>query len=100
MRRPGLFACAFTAVTMTAAISWAATIASIWLPVDARALPVIRLTAAVSAVALMEWLRGGAIKYLLDALLTLRAEPARKRDRNPPTVPFPKVVRLVRRAFR
>jgi hypothetical protein len=94
-RRSRLFAFAFTAVTVTAAASWAATVASIWLPVDERALPVLRTTAAVSSVALMfmlamRWLNGGAITYLLDAMLTQRAQ---NRDRKPPTIPFPRVVR-------
>lgn len=84
-RRSRLFAFAFTAVTVTAAASWIATVASIWLPVDARALPVIRLTAAVSSVALMlQWLKNGAVKYVLDAMLSQRDEALRQNAQTKP----------------
>lgn len=90
-RRSRLFAFAFTAVTVTAAVSWGATVASIWLPVDAKALPVIRLTAAVSSVALMaRWLKNGAIAYLLDVLLSQRDETRRQVQT---TKPLPRLVR-------
>ena len=87
------FSFALMTVTFVAVASWGVTLASIWVPVDARALPVVWLAAAVSAVALMflgsvRRLRNRAMNYLLDAMLTQRA-----RERQTPTVPFPKVVR-------
>lgn len=87
---------ALIAVTFIAAFSWGVTLASIWVPVDARALPVIRVTAATSAMALMllcslGWLRRRGMKYLMDAMLTQHAR-SQARERRTATVPF-RVVR-------
>lgn len=72
------FNTALTFVTFVTAVSWGVTLASIWMNVDARALPVIRVTAATSAVGVMllcsvRWLGGRGMVYLLDAMLTQRA---------------------------
>lgn len=90
------FSFALAAVTFAAAVTWGVIIASIWLPVDARVMPLVRVTAAVSAVALMflgsaRWLACRGIAYLLDLMVTQRA--ASRTRRPAPTVPFPQVVR-------
>lgn len=91
------FTFALISVTSVAAFSWGIMIASIWLPVDERALPAVRSAATVSAVAVMlllslrslrGLLRGRGMTYLVDAMLTQRAEARRK----PPTEPL-RVVR-------
>lgn len=72
------FNTALTCVTFVAAVSWGFTLASIWAPIDARALPVIRVTASTSAMALMlmccvRWLGARGMVYLLDVMLIQRA---------------------------
>jgi hypothetical protein len=76
MRRTS-FAMIIAAVA--AAVSWGVTVAAVWLPVDERALPPVHVTAVTSGVALIalasvRWLSGRAMNYLLDAMLTQRAQ--------------------------
>lgn len=83
---------AFSSVTFAAVASWGTLIAAIWLPVDARALPLVRAAATVSAVALMlmlslRWLRSEGMGYLLNAMIRQRAKP-RARDHCAPTFPM------------
>lgn len=90
------FSFALAAVMFAAVVTWGVIIASVWLPVDARVMPLVRVTAAVSAVALMflgsaRWLARGGITYLLDLLVTQRA--ASRTRRPAPTAPLPRVVR-------
>lgn len=82
---------AFSSVTFVAVASWGTMIAAIWLPVDERALPVVRTTAAVSVVAIMllcslRWLRSTGMTYLLNAMISQRARPSR--GRYPQTLPL------------
>lgn len=89
MRKPVF---ALISVMIVSAVSWGVLLASIWLPVDDRALPAVRTTAAVSAVAVMlllsmRWLRTEGMTYLLNAVITQRARPT-SRDRCAPTLPL------------
>lgn len=93
MRKP-----VFALISVTFAVSFGVTIAAIWLHVDDRALPVVRTTAVVSAVALMlllsmRWLRTEGMTYLLNAMISQRAKPA-TRDRCAPTIPMERPRRI------
>ena len=79
---------AFMSVTAVTVISWGTLVASVWLPVDARVLPLARSAATVSAVALMlllslRWLRGKAMAYMLGAMLSQRAKSRQEAPTRP-----------------
>jgi len=82
------YAFALIFVTSVTVISWGTLVANVWLPVDARVLPLARTAATVSAVGLMllpslRWLKGKAMAYMLSAMLSQRARSRQEEPTRP-----------------